>query len=272
MKLESNTTPTSQRRGRKLTAGKFMVWFMLAMMGMEVSARASATDVHEIADICMYANRVLKDYALVGMGVTYHDPAADLKKGAATIDKYLADVLSHDIGDLKAKTQELADMWNGMKSDLLATPDTTKAAALRDTIDSFTHKCEVLAFELAEQTNIEGEKYVVEVSELGMETQHLGALYMLKAWGVENSHYYEDVEKSIAHFDELYSDLAKAPEHLVSGDIKSKLKTVDEHFLVFGFMARSKSGRFMPTRAEKVLSDVFVEIREILKLEKELVE
>ncbi|PIE39181.1 MAG: hypothetical protein CSA53_02860 [Gammaproteobacteria bacterium] len=263
---------SNRKRARKVTAGKFLVWFLLALMGMEVSARASATDVHEIADICMLANRVLKDYAMVGMGVTYHDPATDLKNGAATIDKYIADVISHDVGDLKVKTQELADIWNGIKGDFLSKPEVGKAAKLRDTVAEFTKKCETLAFALAEQTQIEGEKYVVEVSELGMDTQHLGALYMLKAWGVENSHYYDDVEETINHFEALYADLSKAPDSLVSPGIKKRLKTIDDRFLVFGFMANSKSGRFMPTRAEKILSDVFVEIREILKLEQELVE
>ena len=61
----------------------------------EVSANASAEDVHEVADICMYSQRILKDYALVGMGVTYHDPKKDLEENIKTVDKYFSDLKGH---------------------------------------------------------------------------------------------------------------------------------------------------------------------------------
>ncbi len=44
------------------------------------SAAVTAQDVHEVADMCMYSQRILKDYALVGMNILYHDPKADLEK------------------------------------------------------------------------------------------------------------------------------------------------------------------------------------------------
>ena len=41
---------------------------------------ASAEDVHEIIDICTSSQKIMKDYALIGMKVTYSNPEKDLKK------------------------------------------------------------------------------------------------------------------------------------------------------------------------------------------------
>jgi len=52
---------------------------------------ASAQDIHEITDICMCFQRQLKNYALIGMKMTYYDPAADLTKNTKIIDQYITE-------------------------------------------------------------------------------------------------------------------------------------------------------------------------------------
>ncbi len=72
----------------------------LALLGFfshPIAAEASTRDIKEMADVCMYAQRILKDYALIGMGVTYHDPATDLKKNAKVVDSYVADIENHHL-------------------------------------------------------------------------------------------------------------------------------------------------------------------------------
>ena len=63
-----------------------------------------------------------------------------------------------------------------------------------------------------------------------------------------------------------------ADDRHVPREVKARLGEAEKHFLVFHVMAKSKSGRFVPTLAEKSASEVFHELRDILKLEKELVE
>jgi hypothetical protein len=63
-----------------------------------------------------------------------------------------------------------------------------------------------------------------------------------------------------------------ADEKLVSKNIKDKLKTAENDFIAFGVMAKSTSGRFMPTMAEQSASKIFKILREILEQEQKLVE
>jgi len=234
---------------------------------------ASAQDVHELADICMYSQRILKDYALIGMGVTYHDPAADLIKNAKIINKYIADLKSHHLKKtLDDEIRNIETLWKEIEPKLLAKPSKKHMAQLRKKVEILTHRCEALARDLAKDSKIEGEHNMVLIAELGMESQRLAALYMMKAWGIPINNYYEEVQKIVDEYEEIYHELMKADDKFVSPEIKAKLKSTEKNFLVFEFMATSESGRFVPTMAEKNASKIFHEIRTILKLEQELIE
>lgn len=258
-----------------------MVWlasfFTAAMLVLTpvtlVSANASAQDVHELADICMFAQRSLKDYVLLGMGVTYHDPKKDLENNIKTVDKYIRDLESHHLKkSLDTEVKDLDARWKSIRAVLMKTPDKNVIGKLHTKIEEFTRLCEKAAMDVAEDTKIEGEQFVVLVAELGMESQRLAALYMMKAWDAEPADYYHRVESILEEYEVIYKELMSADEKFVSADIKQKLKTTEKHFMVFKFMAASRSGRFVPTRAEKSAAKIFEEIREILILEEDLVE
>ena len=240
----------------------------------DASAKAaSSQDVHEIADMCMYSQRILKDYALIGMGVTYHNPAKDLAKNVKTVNKYIADLKSHHLKkSLDDEIRELEGLWREIEPKVLEKPDKKRMSNLHKKVEVFSQRCEEVADHVATDTGIKGEHYVVLIAQLGMETQRLAALYMMKAWGIADANYYEEVKEVLDEYEEIHHELMGADEKLVSAEIKVKLKAAEKHFLVFEFMAASKSGRFVPTIAEKIASEIFTEVREILKLEQELVE
>ena len=239
----------------------------------EVSANASAKDVHEMADICMQANRILKDYALVGMGVDYHDPVKDLKENLELIEKEIKDLEGHKQNEkIAAEIIEIEKSWHAIKPEFEKTPDKTKMHDLRVMVEKFTVRCEEVAEDIAKDTGIKGEHDVVLVAELGMESQRLAALYLMKAWGVADPNYEEEVKEVVDQTEKLYKELFEADEKLVSKEIKEKLKKVEKDFIAFSVMATSTSGRFMPSAAEKMASKIFDELRTILKMEEKLVE
>jgi hypothetical protein len=239
----------------------------------EVSANASAGDVHEVADICMQANRILKDYALIGMGVEYHDPKKDLEENLERIEKEIKDLESHKLNEkLTAEIVEIGTSWHAIKPEFEKKPDKTKMHDLRVMVEKFTVRCEEIAEDLAEDTGIKGEHDVVLVAELGMESQRLAALYLMKAWGVPDPNYDEEVKQVVDQTEKIYKELLEADEKLVSKEIKEKLKSVEKDFIAFSVMAKSTSGRFMPSAAAKMASKIFERIQEILLMEQKLVE
>jgi hypothetical protein len=110
------------------------------------------------------------------------------------------------------------------------------------------------------------------VAELGLESQRLAALYLMKAWGVADANYEQEVTQNVDETERIYQELLASDEKLVSKEIKDKLKSTENDFIAFGVMAKSTSGRFMPMQAEKAASKIFDALREILEKEKKLVE
>lgn len=257
-------------------ARKKIFYLLVAAMTMfcsEVSANASAQDVHELSDICMYSQRILKDYALVGMGVTYHDPQKDLKENIGTVDKYFKEIEGHKLDEkLLAEVLEVENAWKTIRPEFEQEPDKKKMSELRKKVEQYTVRCEQVADDLAKDTGIKGEHDVVLVAELGLESQRLAALYLMKAWGVADANYDEEVAQTVDESEKLYQELMAASDELVSKEIKEKLKTTENDFVAFSVMAKSTSGRFMPTQAEKSASNIFTILREILTMEQKLVE
>lgn len=239
----------------------------------EVSANASVDDVHQVADICMQANRILKDYALVGMKVTYHDPAKDLKENLKLIEKEFKDLEGRKLNEkLSAEIAEIKQSWNTIKPEFEKTPDKSKMHDLLKQIEKYTLRCYSVAEDLAEDSHVEGEHYVVLVAQLGMESQRLAAEYIAHAWGVEDPLYEGEIKQIISDVERIIKELSDADDKLVSKEIKERLKDVEKKFISFGIMATSTSGRFMPSSAEKMASSLFEIIDAILEKEQELVE
>ncbi len=251
----------------------YLLTAAMTMFCSEVAANASAQDVHELADICIYSQRILKDYALVGMGVTYHDPKKDLQANIQTIDKYFKDIESHKLDEkLMAEVIEVENAWKAIRPEFEQNPDKQKMSGLRKKVETYTVRCEQVAEDLAKDTGIKGEHDVVLVAELGMESQRLASLYLMKAWGVADSNYDEEVTQTVDETEKIYQELLAADEKLVSKEIKDKLKATENDFIAFSVIAKSKSGRFMPTQAEQSADKIFTALREILTMEQKLVE
>ncbi len=255
---------------------KNAAFMLFAVICFEAPAtQAKAVDVHQMVDICMYSERLLKDYALIGMNITYGNPAEDLQKNTKVVDKYLANIESHHLNaTLDKEVKEIHKLWSKIKVELLKTPQKTAMLKLKNQVETMVKRCMVVADHLAKDTGIVGEHDVVLVAALGMQSQRLSALYMLKAWGVNDDKYAEEVDEIVNEFKHIEEELLHEDEKLVSAEVKKRLKSMDNHFRILTVLAQSagKSGRFAPVRFERSTSKVFNEIREILELQKHNVE
>lgn len=256
------------------------VRYMLALLTIttlffctEVSANASAENVHDMASICMQANRLLKDYALVGMKVKYHDPAKDLQENLKIMEQELKDLEEQKVNKkLDAEIDEIAKSWHDIKPEFEKEPKKTEMLNLRKKVEKFTARCEEVAEDISKDTGIKGEHNVVLVAALGMESQRLAALYLMKAWGVTDSDYETEIKQVVEQTEKIYNELLEAKEEFVSKEIKEKLKKTERDFIAFSVMATSNSGRFMPSAAAKMATKIFKALRSILDMEQKLVE
>ena len=249
------------------------MWLTLVVSATDVKANASTENVQEIVEVCMLSNRMLKDYALIGMGVVYQDPVADLQAGMVEMSMYMStgSLDSYDLSEeLGVSLRQLEAAWSEIEPTLITEPSKDDVSDLRNKVEKFTTHCEQVVEELAIDTQIPGQQELVLAGKLGMEVQRLAALYMIQAWGAKHDQYHSEVKRIQSQFKKNYQQLTSADSTGESEELRSLLKNVDNQFLVFGFLASSKSGRYQPTRAEKIAANVFYEVRDILLLAEEL--
>jgi len=232
---------------------------------------ASTRDVHDIIDICTSSERIMKDYALIGMKITHHNPQKDLNETTKHLDIEMSDLLQHKLEIvLQREEKELQKEWMQMEEELKRTPSKEKALMLHHHINTFAQHCEVLAEHLAKDTGNAAEHYVVEIARLNLNVQELTGLYVMKSWGtVEDKEYFEEVKNILEDYNKTYQDILSADKKFVSDKVKEKLKVLKKHFMVFEVMAESRSGTFVPRLISKKADMIQKETEEILAEEEE---
>jgi hypothetical protein len=256
---------------RGLKTGTLSMVFPLFLMA---EVHASAEDVHKIIDICSSSERMMKDYALIGMKVTYHNPQKDIEETIKRLDREIEELKAHKLSESLYKEEEaLQTEWLKIEDNLTHDPSKESALTLYSYINTFAAHCEVLAEHLAKNTGNPAEHYVVLIARLNLDVQELAAVYTMKAWGaIEDKEYYPEVSRIIEDYHKTYSELIGAESKMVSENVKSKLRTLKKHFMVFEHMSQSKSGRFVPLLMAKKAEKINHKTEEILKLEETEVE
>lgn len=240
-----------------------ILMFVVGWLPLQAAhASASIKDVHNMVDICANLHRVQKDYALVGMGVRYDNPAEDLKKVIAKIDQEFHEIIDdhHLSKELEAESQALFDEWKKIRVIAESAPTQDNMLKLHKAVEALTDKCLEAVKHLEEDLNLEGERYVVESVEMGMEVQRLAALYLIRAWDIKLENYFEEVKHVLEEFESFFHDLEKAPERFVTKETKAKIVIIEKEFLVFERMAESKSGRFVPSLAQRSAKKLLTKI------------
>ena len=265
----------TERKFIYLPARYLLIWAALIMLlpASKVSANALTENLHNVSEICMDVQRALKDYALIGMKTSYHD---HLQEDLAEVDEHLNNLKKSDTLDEKLTAEILAieKIWTAVKPKFEKKPFSKKTMhELHEVIDEdLTERCETIIDQMAADTGIKGYEHVVHVGRLGVESQRLAAIYLLKAWGIDDPHYEKVVQHTLDETDQIYEKLMSADEKLVSKEIKEELKKSKKDFIAFGFMAKRKSGRFMPAEAAKMADELHDMFSEILHMQRTLVE
>ena len=241
---------------------------------MMAEVHASAQDVHDIIDVCTSSERIMKDYALIGMKITYHNPQKDLDATVKRLDNDMEELEAHKITKtLHAEEEGLQKQWLKIEENLTHDPVKASAMTLHEHVNLFAKHCEVLAEHLAKDTGNPAEHFVVLIAELNLNVQELAGIYTMRAWGtIDDEAYFPEVKDILSDYTSKYDELMAAEDTMVSSKVKAKLKILKKHFMMFEFMAASTSGRYVPLLLAKKANHINSETRVILEEEESEVE
>ncbi len=229
----------------------------ISVLATSVSAIEISSSTHAV-DIAgkqrMFTQRMLKDYAMVGMGNTYGKPAEDLKKISADFQDHMDSLAAYTKSDeVKKSIEKIEALWIPLKKTLAESPSREKVENLQVDLDVLLKAADDTTKLFAKESGKASGETVNKAGRQRMLSQRMASLYMLKVWEVEDPQFKTKLDDAMKLFKTSLAELEKSS--LNTDEIKALLAKVKRSFMFFEMMSKSKS-KFVPTLIYKKSNDI----------------
>jgi nitrate/nitrite-specific signal transduction histidine kinase len=202
----------------------------------------------------MYTQRMLKDYAMVGMHNTFGKPEKDLADVMKNFEEHMNALYDFTKDETTKKSIKKAQkLWNPIKQTLNSPPSKDSAAKLQESLEELLKVADETTKLFAKQTGKTSGEIINISGRQRMLSQRMASLYMLKVWGIDDPKFSQKMNDSMNLFKRSLDKLLNYEKN--TPDITQLLNKAKRSFKFFEFMNRSKS-KFIPSLIYKKSNDI----------------
>ncbi len=245
---------------RQIVKGLFLLFFSVTglVSAMEIQTLSQAVDI--AGKQRMYTQRMLKDYAMIGMHNTFGDPEADLAKTIEDFDAHHKALQSFAKTEAtKASLDKVGKCWKPIKKTLLETPQKERVAALQEDLDALLAQANDATVLFAKETGKASGEIINISGRQRMLSQRMAGLYMLKVWGIDDPKFQEKMTDAMALFKRSLKQLQAS--EMNTQEINNLLTKVENSFMFFEF-----SKKFIPSLIYKKSNDILRDMNRVTEL------
>jgi len=234
----------------------------LLLCSVSFSIEMKIKDLAHAVDVSgkqrMFTQRMLKDYAMVGLENKFGNPNEDLKKVMFAFEDHLeALIVFNKDSATHESLKKVKELWIPIKKALSEVPSKANAGKMQEDLEALLKQSNEAVGLFAKQTGKASGEIINISGRQRMLSQRMASLYMLKVWGLDDPQFKDKMNKALTLFKISQEKLLASSMN--TDEIKKLLIQSKKSFMFFEMMNKSKS-KFIPTlifkKSNEILKDM----------------